>query len=79
MKIEKCYFLENQINFLGYTKNQNGLSPNNKNISIVVNFPTQKNFRESFIGLVSHFRMIILNFALIAKPLYDLLKNGTIF
>ena len=45
------------------------------------NYPEPKNVRElqGFLGLCSYFRKYIEGFSVFAKPLYDLLKKGSIF
>jgi hypothetical protein len=81
LKLRKCEFLATKINYLGYRVSAVGITPNPENIVSVSNYPIPTNFKElhSFLGLVSYFRKFIKNFALIAKPLYDLLKSNSEF
>lgn len=81
LRLEKCFFLNKEIEYLGYVVNVNGISPNPNNVKAVTDFPVPKNKKElhSFIGLISYFRKFIKDFSIIAKPLYDLLKANNEF
>lgn len=80
-RLDKCSFLYNQITYLGYSINENGIQPSEANIESIINYPVPRNIKEvqRFIGLASYFRKFIPKFSLIAKPLYDLLKKNTEF
>ncbi|XP_076547015.1 uncharacterized protein LOC143305818 [Osmia lignaria lignaria] len=81
LKLEKCAFLLREIIYLGYCIDSSGVRPSKENIQAVCDYPIPRNYRElqSFLGLVSYFRKFIKNFALRAKPLYDLLKSKVTF
>jgi hypothetical protein len=51
-RIEKCSFLQNEINYLGYIINFYGITPNPKNVQGVVDFPIPQNHKQiQFLGL----------------------------
>ena len=77
LRFDKCAFLLTEIIYLGYEIDVNGIRPSKENVDAVIDYPIPRNFRElhSFLGLVSYFRKFLKNFAIVAKPLYDLLKS----
>lgn len=81
LRIDKCKFMFTSIEYLGYFINSEGIRPTNSGIEAVANFPIPQSIKsvQSFVGLCSYFRKFIEGFAIIAKPLYDLLKKDTTF
>lgn len=81
LRFDKCKFLYEEITYLGYVVGHDIIRPNPENIKSVANFPIPRNVADvhSFVGLCSYFRKFIFNFALLAKPLYDLLKKDSNF
>jgi len=81
LRLHKCQFLWEEIEFLGHVVSEKGIRPSDRGIVAVKNFPIPRNVREiqSFLGLCSFFRKFIEGFSQVAGPLYDLLKKTATF
>ncbi|KAG5327796.1 POL3 protein, partial [Pseudoatta argentina] len=77
----KCQFLRNQIEYLGYIVENGSVRPSEHKTRVVINFPTPTNAKQvqSFLGLTGYFRKFIPEYSEIARPLSDLLKNDAMF
>lgn len=77
----KCQFLKKKIEYLGYTVSSEGITLSSRHTEAVRNFPQPANVHDvqKFLGLASYFRKFIKEFALIARPLYHLLKKTSVF
>lgn len=73
--------MKREIEYLGYTINANGVKPSDTNVRAILDFPQPKTSKEvhRFLGLASYFRKFVPVFALIARPLYALIKNEATF
>jgi len=78
---EKCEFLQQSIVFLGHRVEKGTISPGEDKIRAVKNFSLPKNVKaiQAFLGLTGFFRKFIKNYAIIARPLTDLLKKDVEF
>lgn len=78
LKLSKCYFFLNVIDFLGFEVSANGIRPGSKEKTEAVSkFPTPTNQHElrQFLGLSGFFRRFIQGYVTITAPLTDLLKK----
>jgi hypothetical protein len=77
----KCHFVMSELPYLGFRITEEGIAPCPNKVKAVSNFPTPHNIRtlRSFLGLAGFYRRYIRNFALIANPLFKLLRDDTKF
>lgn len=81
LNYNKCQFLRKRIEYLGYFVSSGGITLSARHTEAIKNFPQPTNTHDvqRFLGLASYFRKFIRDFALIAKPLYNLLKKTSKF
>lgn len=77
LNLNKCEFLLDSIDYLGYEISAAGIRPGSRKIQSVLDFPRPTNHHtvRQFLGLVGYFRKFIKNFAILAHPLNKLLKK----
>lgn len=77
LKREKCSILTNEIEFLGYKINANGILPSEKKINAIDKLAKPTNVKELqiFIGMINYYSKFIKNYADIMEPLYALLRK----
>lgn len=78
---QKCQFLKRSIEFLGHVVENGTIRPSPAKQEAVRKFKELKNVKEvqSFLGLTGAFRKFIKDYALIARPLSNLLRKGVQF
>ncbi|KAD5803510.1 hypothetical protein E3N88_14870 [Mikania micrantha] len=80
-KISKCIFGQTTIGYLGHVISPSGLAVDPAKIQVIAQWHVPTNAKEvrSFLGIVGYYRRFINNYASIAAPLTDLLKNSQVF
>ena len=81
LKLSKCHFVRQEVEYLGHLMTPRGLLPNPKKVSAVTDFPTPTSVTQvrQFVGLASYYRRFIQGFAKIADPLHQLTKKDKEF
>lgn len=78
INFSKCQFFRNQLKYLGYIVDSNGLHADPEKVESIVNYPTPTNRKEvrRFLGTASWYRRFINNFSSLASPLNKLTSQG---
>ena len=81
LKLSKCEFAKNEIQFLGHIVKDQQLLPDEHNVEAVLKFPIPKDLTgiRGFLGLVGHYRRFIPKFADKSMALRKLLKKDENF
>jgi len=77
----KCLFLRRRLEYLGYMLSPDGITLSERHIEAVRNFPRPRTMVElqRFLGLTGYFRKFVKSYALIARPLQNLLRKSVPF
>lgn len=77
----KCDLLVQRVEYLGYIIEAGTVRPSARKVSAVARFPKPTSVKDvqCFLGLTGHFRKFVPQYATIARPLSQLLKNGVTF
>ncbi|XP_071635047.1 uncharacterized protein [Temnothorax longispinosus] len=75
----KCSLMTTRVEYLGHIVEAGTVKPSEKKVSAVARFPepTSTKAVQSFLGLTGYFRKFIPQYALMARPLLQLLKMET--
>lgn len=77
IKLSKCSFVPQEIEYLGHCISSQGVSTEKSKITAVEQWPVPRNIKElrGFLGLTSYYRKFIKNYGLVSGQLTDLLKR----
>ncbi|KAL7294472.1 hypothetical protein TKK_0012466 [Trichogramma kaykai] len=81
LKLSKCTFALDSVQYLGHIIKYNSVSPLNDNLVSIRNFPiprNQKNVRQ-FLGKINFYNAYVPRISLILEPLHNLLRKGQQF
>ena len=77
----KCFFLRDQVEYLGHIIDAQGLHPTEEKIAAIKNAPPPKNVNElrSFLGILNYYSKFLPAMSSHLAPLYCLLRKQTKF
>jgi hypothetical protein len=77
-KFSKCEFWINEVSFLGHVISPEGITVDPGKVRDVLDWKPPKFVHQvqSFLGLASYYRMFIMIFSKISKPIIELLRKG---
>ncbi|KAL0373214.1 UNVERIFIED_CONTAM: Retrovirus-related Pol polyprotein from transposon.6 [Sesamum calycinum] len=78
-KFPKCLFGVDSIDYLGHTISTNGLAADSSKLRVIADWPAPSSFTalHGFLGITGYYRRFVRNYASIAAPLTDLLKQSS--
>ena len=78
---EKCSFDKTEVEYLGMFVNQDGICMDNSKVKAITDWPVPMTVHgvRSFLGLANFYRCFIKDYAILAKPLTDLMQKDKAF
>ena len=79
LKQEKCYFMQQSVQYLGHRVDAEGLHATDDKLDAITKAPSPKNITElrSFFGLINYYGCFIQNLSSLLHPLNNLLSKDT--
>ena len=77
MKLKKCVFMQDTVEYLGHLIDATGKQPTPEKIAAIKRAPMPTNVQQlrSFLGFLNYYRKFLPNLATILQPLNDLLQK----
>ena len=77
VKLEKCKWKVREVDFLGVVIGPEGIKMEKEKVKGVLEWPTLKCVKEvqKFLGLANYYHRFIEGFAMVARPLHDIVKK----
>ena len=77
LDINKCFFFQRRVKYLGYEISEDGISTDPAKIDVVKKWPTPTTLKElrSVVGFMSYYRRYVPSFTQQARPLHKLIAE----
>lgn len=77
LKPDKCFFMLQEVEYLGHKISANGLEPTQEKVRAIVEAPAPRNVTQlkSFLGMLNYYGKFLPNLSTCLAPLYSLLQK----
>lgn len=81
LKLDKCTFMEPQVEYLGHVVTSAGFCPNHKKTEAVLKAPTPSDVKplQNYLGLINFYWRFLLSLSTVLYPLNQLLGAKTLW
>ncbi|XP_068318456.1 uncharacterized mitochondrial protein AtMg00860-like [Pyrus communis] len=78
VKLSKCLFSQDKIEYLEHTISGQGVSANSSKIQAIIDWPQSTSIKglRGFLGLIGYYRKFVHHYGLTGKPLTSMLQQG---